>query len=429
MKSEIETLGPCKIKIKVEIPTDEIRDKVEEKYNEVRQSVVLPGFRKGHVPRPILEKRYKKTVEQDAKVDLIEKSIARTLEEKKIQAVGDPDIDPEKIEFALDKPLNFELTVETKPEIKPKDYLGLSATRKAGVVTDDEIVKALDRLAASRAEWVPATTCAKDDMVIADLSLKEGDKDLMTESNMRVVVSEDLEVLHQPAPQVFKALLGAASGDTRTAEIAIPADHKDESLRGKTVAFHAVVKEVKHLDKPAIDEAWAKAMDYENLDQIKADLKRRLQVEKDAASSRAVEDQIMEALLKSHEIPLPEALLRKFAERAEERAKLELQMKGVSAEEAVKMVEKERDGSRGELEKSLREHFLLEAIGQKERIFVTEDEVDTRIEAMASAYRRNPGEVRGEMEERGQMSELRSTLRDEKIRRFLREKAKITEAN
>ena len=90
MRSEIETLGPGKIRIKVEIPTDEIRDKVEEKYKEVRQSVVLPGFRKGHVPRPILEKRYKKTVEQDAKVDLIEKSIAKTLEEKKIQAVGDP---------------------------------------------------------------------------------------------------------------------------------------------------------------------------------------------------------------------------------------------------------------------------------------------------------------------------------------------------
>lgn len=170
-------------------------------------------------------------------------------------------------------------------------------------------------------------------------------------------------------------------------------------------------------------------MDYESLDAVKADLKRRLASEKETATLRDVESKIIEDLLKKHEIPLPEALLRKFAERAEERAKLDLQLRGVSAEEAEKIVEKERDSSREELERTLRANFLLEAIGQKERIFVTEDEVEARIDQMAMAYRRNPGEVRGELEERGQMSELRSTLREEKIRRFLREKAKITEAN
>jgi trigger factor len=429
MKSEIETLGPCKIKIKVEIPTDEIRDKVEEKYNEVRQNVSLPGFRKGHVPRPILEKRFGKSVEADAKVDLIEKSIAKTLEEKKIQAVGDPDMDPEKIEFALDKPLNFEITVETKPEIKPKDYLGVAVKKKKAEVTDEDMTKALERLAEAKAEWMPADKVADDDMVIADLTLKEGDNQILSEDNMRVVVSKDIEVAHQPAPQVYKALLGAKSGDTRTATVEMPADHTDEKLKGKKVTFSAVIKEVKHLNKPAINEEWAKSLDYESLDAVKADLKRRLASEKEAAAHRGVETEIIEDLLKKHEIPLPEALLRKFAERSEERAKLDLQLRGVSAEEAGKIVEKERDGSRGELEKTLRSHFLLEAIGQKERIFVTEDEVESRIDQMAMAYRRNPGEVRGELEERGQMSELRSTLREEKIRRFLREKAKITETN
>ncbi len=429
MKSEIENLGPCKIKIRVEIPTDEIRDKVEEKYKEVRQSVALPGFRKGHVPRPILEKRFGKSVEADAKVDLIEKSIAKTLDEKKIQAVGDPDFDAEKIEFALDKPLNFELTVETKPEIKPKDYLGVAVTKNKSEVTDEDVAKGLDRLAEARAEWMPAEVAAENDMVIADLTLKDSGVEIMSEANMRVVVSKDLEVAHHPAPQVYLALLGAKSGDTRTADVDMPADHKDEKLKGKKLSFTAVVKEVKHLNKPAINEEWAKAMDYETLDAVKADLKRRLAAEKETATLRDVESKILEDLLKKHEIPLPEALLRKFAERAEERAKLDLQLRGVSAEEAEKIVEKERDSSREELERTLRANFLLEAIGQKERIFVTEDEVEARIDQMAMAYRRNPGEVRGELEERGQMSELRSTLREEKIRRFLREKAKITEAS
>lgn len=427
MKSEIENLGPCKVKIRVEIPTDEIRDKVEEKYREVRQSVALPGFRKGHVPRPILEKRFGKSVEADAKVDLIEKSIAKTLDEKKIQAIGDPDFDPEKIEFALDKPLNFELTVETKPEIKPKDYVGVAVTKKASEVTDEDLAKGLDRLAEARAEWVPAETTGDGDMIIADLSLKEGSNEIMAEQNMRVIVSKEIEVAHHPAPEVYKALLGAKAGDSRTADVQMPEDHKDEKLKGKKVTFAAVVKEVKHLNKPAINEEWAKAMDYESLDAVKADLKRRLASEKEAVAFRDVEQQIIDDLLKKHEIPLPEALLRKFAERAEQRAKLDLQMRGVSAEEAEKIVEKERDSSREELERNLRANFLLEAIGQKERIFVTEDEVEARIDQMAMAYRRNPGEVRGELEERGQMSELRSTLREEKIRRFLREKAKITE--
>jgi trigger factor len=246
---------------------------------------------------------------------------------------------------------------------------------------------------------------------------------------MSVVVTKDIEILHQPAPQAYQALLGAKAGETRTAEITIPDTYSDEKFRGKKATFKAVVREVKHLNVPVIDDAWAKALDYDSLDRVKEELKRRLQAEKDAASLRDVEKQIVDDLLKRHEVPLPEALLQKFAARSEERMKLELQLRGVTEEKADEMVAKERQASREELEKMLRSHFLLEAIGQKERIFVTEDEVEARIDAMAAATGRMPGEVHGDLEARGQMTELRQTLREEKIRKFLREKAKVTESN
>lgn len=429
MKSEIEQLGPCKVKIKVEIPTDEIRGKIEEKYKEVRQTVVIPGFRKGHVPRNILEKRFGKSIEEDAKMDLISGAYSKTVEEKKIAAVGEPDIPMETIEMTPEKPMAFELTVETKPEIKPKDYAGVEAKKKKAVVTDEELAKALERLAEARSEWLPVDKAAADDMVIADLTLTEGEKSVVAEPNQHIVVAKDIEVLHTPAPQVFEALLGAASGDVRTAEVTAPADHKDESLRGKKMAFTAKIKEVKRLKKPVIDDAWAKEMDYESLDKVKDEIRRRLAEEKGLQADHEVEEQVVDALLKKHEIPLPETLLTTYAARAEERARLQLQMKGVPDAEVDAIIEKERASSKDEMEKLLRTHFLLEAIGQKERIFVTEDEVEARVDRMAAQYRRMPGEVREMLEARGQMTELRSTLREEKIRKFLREKAKITEAD
>jgi trigger factor len=429
MKSEIETLGPCKVKIKVEIPTEEIRNKIEEKFREVRQNVVLPGFRKGHVPRPILEKRFGKSVEEDAKNDLIEKSISQTIEDRKIQAVGDPDFDPEKVEFSPEKPLNFELTVETKPEVKPKDYLGLAVTKKKSAVSDADVEEGLKRLARARAEWMPADTVSADDLIIADLSLTADGESILSEKDMQVVVSKDIEILHEPAPQAFEALIGAASGDTRTAEITIPQSFGEEKFRGKTSTFSATVKEIKRLNVPAIDDAWAKSLDYDSLDRVKEELRRRLQSEKDAAGLRDVEQQIVDQLLTKHEIPLPEALLRKFSARSEERMKLEMMVRGVPEEKADEAVSMNREKSKEELEKMLRAHFLLEAIGQKERIFVTEDEVDSRLDVMAAATGRMPGEVRGELEARGQMSELRQALREEKIRRFLREKAKVADSD
>ncbi|NUN48880.1 MAG: trigger factor [Candidatus Brocadiae bacterium] len=428
MKSEIETLGPCKLKVKIEIPPDEVRSKIEEKFREVRANVALPGFRKGHVPRNILEKRFGKTVENDAKMDLIEGSIAATIKEKKIAAVGDPDLDPEKIEFGADKPMAFELTVETKPDVKPKDYLGVAATRKKAEASEEDLAKALDRLAASRAEWVAAETVGKDDMVIADLSLKMGEETVMSEADIRVIAAEDLEVLHAPAPQVYQALLGAKAGETRAAEVTAPETHQNEKIRGKALTFSATLKEVKHLNKPEITDEWAKSLDYESLAKLKEDLGRRVQADKEAQAGRETEQQIVDDLLKRHDIPLPEALLQKFAVRSEQRMRLELEVRGVPAEEAEKVVEKERSGSREELEKMLRTHFLLEAIGTKERIFVTEDEVAGRLEKMAMSYGQSPDEVRARLEERGEMTELRTTLREEKIRRFLKDKAKITEA-
>ena len=429
MKSEIEQLGPCKVKIKVEIPTDEIRGKIEEKFREVGASVVIPGFRKGHVPRKLLEKRFGKDVEQDAKLDLIQSAYSTTVEQKKLAAVGEPDIEAEKIEMSVEKPMQFEITVETKPEVKPKDYTGLEVKKKKSAITDEEITVALQRLSEARAEWIPADKAEENDMAIADLTLTEGETSLLSENDQRVVVAKDLEVMHAPAPQVYEALLGAAAGDSRSAEVTVPDTHKDEALRGKKVTFTARVKEVKHLKKPEINDTWAKEMDYESLDKVKEDLRRRLQVEKEHHALADVENQIVDALLKTHEIPLPEALLQKFASRTEERQRLELQMRGVPDEEALKIVEKERSGSREELEKMLRAHFLLEAIGQRERIFVTEDEVEARLEVMAAQHRRMPGELRAELEAHGQMTDLRSTLREEKIRKFLREKAKITEAD
>ena len=122
MKHEIKEVGPCKLAISVELETEKVKESVADKYRDLANRVAIPGFRKGHVPHKILERRYGKDLLSEVKRDLIEESYKDILKERKLSPLGDPELDFEKINLDVEKPLQFELTVEIRPSFEVKDY-------------------------------------------------------------------------------------------------------------------------------------------------------------------------------------------------------------------------------------------------------------------------------------------------------------------
>src|SRR5688572_22121052 len=142
-KVEMSDVGPCKIKLRIEIAAERVHDEIEHKYEELNESVALPGFRKGKAPRAILEKKFGKAMLEDLKFELLNRSFEEAKEEKSLEPVGNPDFtDPEKLAIEVDKPFVYELSIETRPKVEVKAYEGLKIT-KPKVTADDKDVEAV----------------------------------------------------------------------------------------------------------------------------------------------------------------------------------------------------------------------------------------------------------------------------------------------
>lgn len=425
--SEVVEIGPCKLSLKFHIPQEKVALKLDEKYKELNQNVSIPGFRRGKVPRKLLEKRYGKTVMEEAKLDLINACYAKVIEDRKLSPVGEPQIDLDKIELKEDAALAFEATVEVKPTFDLAQYIGIEAKRPKVEVTDDDVNHAIDRIREMKANLVPVTSgpCQEGDMLVVDEELVVDGSSVEKHENVRIHVTDGNAIMGCPCPELKSTLVGAGVGDVRSFKVTIPEEHKNAALRGKEGEVRLVIRDIKRIQLPEINEAWLKSMDFETLDEFKDATRRRVKAEKEKEADRVVEQRILEELRRRHDFAIPEGLITANVDRVLARTQIDLQAAGWPEEKIAKQLEASREGSREVVATYLRNHYLLEAIADKEKIFVTEDEVEDRIQRIAAVSGKWPHEVKEQYESKGFLSVLRSKMREEKVLAFLREKAKV----
>jgi trigger factor len=200
-------------------------------------------------------------------------------------------------------------------------------------------------------------------------------------------------------------------------------DHPDKALAGKKAVIAATVKGVKRRQLPELNEAFAKTFDMDSVDELKEDLKKHLLRERERDVKGGQVGQILDQILKENDFPLPEGLIEASTREAQERAKTELLMRGADETQVEDAVSKHQAESRDAMIRHLKERFVLEEIARKEKIFVTEDDVDARLQAMAGQAGRHPHEIRAALEERDMLAPLRRSMREEKVREFLLSKA------
>ncbi len=430
MQVHIEDVGPCKKLLHFEIPPEKVREKLDKSYLELGQKVEVPGFRKGHVPRKLMEKRFGDTVNKDVQGTIVSDSVEDALKENELEMIGMPELPEAEGDIDLDEPFCFDVTLEVRPEIEIPDYASFELTRRSAEVTDDDVEAGIQRLRRRDATFVPVedAEAADDDMIVSDVTVSVGGngidhvEDVPVRPPLRSVVGI-------PCEQLPDVLRGARTGETRTVTVTLPENHRNEEYAGKEAVVAIEVKDIKRLELPEVTEEWAAKMRFESLDNLRETVRLTFQREKAVQVEREIEKQLEDRLIEAAAFDPPEGPIEKLTQNQLRRARLQLQMQNVDEAEIEERLAEGRKRAEAEAERECRLFFLIEAIANARHLYATEDEIRQRVAQIAVNYGRSFEAMRAEMDRDGSIEDLRIIMRREKTLQYVLGRVKITDAD
>jgi len=348
----------------------------------------LPGFRPGKIPRKVFEQAYG----SDA---ITNQAMEEVLPDAYAQAVREHDLDPvdrprmEVVEEIEGRPTRLKATVEVRPQIELAQYKGIAVGRPAATVSDDDVERSLQALAKDRATLVPVERPAQlGDVVTIDYagSIDGEAFDGGSAENQVTELSNDRFI-----PGFVDGIAGMMPGDTKDVEARFPDDYSEQSLAGKTATFHVKLHDVKQLELPALDDDFAKSVSKnETLQELRDDVRRRLEAIGESRSRRIVGNAIVEKLLASHDFPLPPSLVDAEVDHLISDVAGNAARSGKTLEESLAESGKTEDQLRAELrteaESRVKTTLLIEQIAKIEHIAATPADVTQELEALSRQY-------------------------------------------
>jgi len=426
MNIEIEEVGPCKKLLKFEIPKETIDDEWQKQLKEVARMAKVPGFRKGKAPRKLLEKNYGDKIMDDVKRAVVSGSYQQAIEENKLSPIGDPDIG--NFDLELGKPLKFEITLEVLPTFELGDYKGMKLQRKPVSVTDEDIDKALETISKQKAQLAIVKTgkVKVEDFIICDCEVGINDEVVWSDQELEVMVSGS-HVADINVPELKDRLVGAKSGDKVSVDVELGDSFSVEQHRNKSAKMEISIKEIKRPKSPKIDDELAKQVGYDTLGELKEFMSKRLEMEKKRMAEGEMQEQISSKLIEMADFEMPEDMIKHHTNERLHKYQLDLVNKGTPQEEIEKHTEDMKSASEEAVVRDFKMSLVLEHIAEKERIFVTEDDVNRRISEMAGMYGLDAAGMKKQLEKMNSMSNLRHQLRESKTLNLLMKEANIEE--
>ncbi|HDY66439.1 MAG TPA: trigger factor [Candidatus Scalindua sp.] len=428
MKVEIEEIGPCKKLLKVEIPKEKIDDEWQEQLKELCKMADLPGFRKGKAPRSLVEKKFGERLMEDVKQKLVSSTYEEAVEKNKLSPVGEPEISDVNME--LGKSLNFEVTMEVLPTFEIGEYKGLQLKKESVSVTDKDIKAALKTISGQKTQLtiVKDGKVEDDDYIICDCKVKVGRKIVFEDEDLEVMVSGST-VADINVPDLKSNLLGTKSGGKCSIDVELGDNFSVEQYRNKSAKLEISVKEIKRPVSPEIDDEMAKQMGYDSLAELSEFVSKKLEAEKKRMVDNDMREQIYKNLLEMANFDLPKDVIESQTNKRLHRHQIELLNRGTPLEEIEKDMGNLKNASEESVIKDFKLSLILERIAEKEKIFVTEAEVNQRINTLANMYGTEPSKMRNQLEKIGNIPNLRYQMKESKTVDFLIKEAVTKEPN
>jgi trigger factor len=381
-------LAPTQVELVIPISPEEMREAEDRAFRRLAKKAKLPGFRPVKVPRKVFEQAYGSAViSSEAMEDVVPAVYAKAVREHDIEPIDRPKM--ELLPEEEGQPTRVKAVVDVRPEIALGQYKGLSVESDPVNVTDEDVDRAVNALARDRATLVPAEREARlGDVVTIDYEGKidgvafEGG----TAKGQQTELNEDRFI-----PGFATGIAGMKAGETKDVEAKFPDDYQQTDLAGKTAVFTIALHEVKELELPKIDDEFAKAVsDNQTLEDLKADIRRRLQNVAESRRRRDLGNKLVEKLVASHDFPLPEVLIDREVENMTGDAAGMAARMGMSYEDYLKATGKNEDelrkDYRPDAERRVKATLILESIAKAENIQATPADIQSELQGLAQQY-------------------------------------------
>jgi trigger factor len=428
----VENLAPCKKLVRVELDATVVDETFATITKNYQKAAALPGFRPGKAPLPMVLKKYDADIKEEAKRQLIGDSYRKALDEKKINAIGYPDI--EEIQFERGQALLFAATVETAPEFELPEYKGLPVKRDNRTVVEADVDRALELLARQQVKFeTVARELRTGDVAVVNYTGTVDGKPITDLAPTAMGLTEQKNFWVDVAAESFIAgfgeqLAGAKAGDKRTVTVDFPADFVTKELVGLKGVYEVEVVEVKEKILPAIDDAFAKTYGADDLGKLREGVRKDLENELKASQGKSVRGQLLGGLLGRVNFELPETVVAQETRNVVYSIVQENSKRGVGRD----VIEQQKDqiytAAASSAKDRVKLSFLVQRIAAKEGIQVSQEEVVHRVQALATAYQIPVEKFIKDLQKRNGVNEIYEQIAHEKVVRLLEQNAQFEDA-
>ena len=430
MNVQVENLEKNMAKLTVEVPAEEVEKALQAAYMKEKNKISIPGFRKGKVPRQMIEKMYGAAVfyEEAANI-LIQNNYAQAMEESKLDIVSRPTIDVVQIEAG--KEFIFTAEVAVRPEVTLGKYKGVQVTKIDTTVSDEEVDAALEAERQKNARTVSVTdrAVAEGDTAVIDYEgfvdgvAFEGGKaenhSLVIGSHSFIDTFEDQLVGHNPGEEV-------------EVNVTFPTEYHAPELAGKAAVFKCKIHEIKAAVNPELNDEFAQDVsEFDTLEEYKADLRKQLEANKEIEAKRTKEDEAIKKIIDKSTMEIPEAMIETQCENMINEFAQRITQSGLSMEQYMQFsgmtLDKLKEQVRPEAETRIKSSLVLEQIAKEENIEIPDADVDAEIEKMAAQYGMEADKLKeymGDAERESMKRDMAVTKAVELIMENVKERAK-----
>ena len=389
MSVQVENLDKNMVKLTIEVPAEELEKAIEAAYKKQKNQISVPGFRKGKVPRAMIEKMYGVGVfYEDAANTLMQQNYPSAVDESGVDIVSRPTVDVVQIEKG--KPFIFTAEVAVKPEVTLGKYMGVTVTKIDTSVSEDEVNEALEQQRNNNARTISVTDrpVAVGDTAVIDF---EGFVDGVAVEGGKGE-NQPLESGAQTFIETVEdQLVGKNAGDEVEVNVTFPEQYQAADLAGKPATFKVKINEIKTKELPELDDEFAQDVsEFDTLAEYKESLKKNLEEKKENEAKRTKEDEAVQKIIDKSKMDIPEAMIDTQCETMIEEFAQRIAQSGLSMDQYLQFsgltVDGLKEQVRPEALSRIQASLVLEQIAKDENIEVSDEDVNAEIEKMAASY-------------------------------------------
>jgi trigger factor len=398
--------------LRVTVPVERVREAEDKAVRQYAKRARLPGFRQGKAPEAVVRRRFSNEIRQWVIEQVIREGWEEAKTAESLQPIADPSV--RNLKFEEGQPVEFELLVEVRPELKLERLGGFNLTRRLTSVTDAMVAEQLARLREQRAAWLPVEEQKPAPGQLVRVEVAPIENSEVKEAQPYSLVLGD----GQAIPELEERIMTLLPGETVDAEVRFPEDHPDLERRGKARTVRITLHEVKRQELPPLEDSFAKEVgDFETLDALKAgvgeDLAKAAQRDADAA----LREQLVEQIVQANAIEAPASLVDRMLHGL-------LHAYEVPHEKAEGFYQEFRPIAVAQVRREL----VLSTVAERQGLKATEAELDARIARIAEQRKSTPAQVYASLEKAKRLEELARSVTEEKVFDWLLSQSTVTEA-